>query len=69
MTAYERYRKKTLVRLNLTLNRNTDADILKWLGTTPNMAGSIKKAIREHIKYSNDPPGIVPDFGSGGDDD
>lgn len=69
MNAYERYRKKTLVRFNLTLNRNTDADILKWLDTVPNMAGAVKKAIREHIKYSNDPPGIVPHFGGGGNDD
>lgn len=69
MNAYERYRKKTLVRFNLTLNRNTDADILAWLDTVPNMAGSVKGAIREHIKYSKNPPGIVPSSGSGGNDD
>lgn len=58
MTAYERYRKKTLVRLNLTLNRNTDADILQWLDKVPNMAGAIKAAIRAEIarkKGWNDP--------------
>lgn len=69
MNAYERYRKKTLVRFNLTLNRNTDADILAWLDAVPNMAGAVKEAIREHIKYSKDPPGIVPDFGGGGEDE
>lgn len=69
MNAYERYRKKTLVRFNLTLNRNTDADILTWLDAAPNMAGAVKAAIREHIQFSKDPPGIAPSFGSGGDDD
>lgn len=67
MNAYERYRKKTLVQLNLKLNRNTDKDILEWLDSVPNMAGAIKTAIREHIKYSKDPPEIVAEFGSSGE--
>lgn len=49
MTAYERYRKKTIVRVQLAFNRNTDADILKWLGEVPNMTGAIKAAIRADI--------------------
>lgn len=49
MTAYERYRKKTLVRLNLALNRNTDSDILSWLDRQPNKAAAVKNAIREEI--------------------
>ena len=63
MNAYERYRKKTLVKFQLTLNRHTDADILKWLDEVPNMAGAVKAAIREHIKYSKNPPRIVPQTG------
>lgn len=49
MNAYERYRKKVLVQMNIKLNRNTDYDILKWLDTVPNIAGAVKAAIREHI--------------------
>lgn len=65
MNAYERYRKKTLVQLNLKLNRNTDKDILEWLDSVPNMAGAVKAAIREHIKHSKNPPGIAAEFGNG----
>lgn len=49
MNAYERYRKKTLVQMNIKLNRNTDYDILQWLDSVPNVAGAVKAAIREHI--------------------
>lgn len=49
MNAYERYRKKAIVRVQLAFNRNTDADILKWLDEVPNMTGAIKTAIRADI--------------------
>lgn len=46
MTAYERYRAKTLVPFQITLNRNTDADILRWLDGKSSKAGAVKAAIR-----------------------
>lgn len=52
MTAYDRYRKKTLVQLGIALNRNTDGDILDWLDRQPNKAGAVKNAIREHIRIT-----------------
>lgn len=57
MTAYERYRKKTIVRVQLAFNRNTDADILKWLDEVPNMTGAIKAAIRADIASKNEGEG------------
>lgn len=53
--SYTRYRKRTLVQINLTLNRNTDADILAWLDEVSNMSGSIKAAIREYMRFTADP--------------
>lgn len=66
--AYSRYRKKTLFRLQMDINRNTDADIIAWIERQTNVSGAIKNAIREHIRFSEtDPPGIAPEFGNGGD--
>lgn len=52
MNAYERYRAKTIRRIVLDLNANTDKDILSWLAVQNNKAGAIKMAIRENLKRS-----------------
>lgn len=51
--AIKAYKRKTIIRFTLELNRNTDADILKWLDAVPNMTGAIKTAIRKQIKNGN----------------
>lgn len=51
--AIKTYKRKAIIRFTLELNRNTDADILKWLDAIPNMTGAIKAAIREHIKTND----------------
>lgn len=48
--AYDRYRKKTLVPLNIALNRNTDADIIERLEKQPSKAGYVKSLIRDDMK-------------------
>lgn len=52
MNAYERYRAKTIRRIVLDLNANTDKDILSWLAVQNNKTGAIKMAIRENLKRS-----------------
>lgn len=55
MTAYERYRAKTLVPFQLALNRNTDGDILEWLESQPSKAGAVKAAIRAAMLQESAP--------------
>lgn len=52
MNAYERYRVKTIRRVVLDLNANTDKDILSWLAVQSNKAGAIKVAIRKNLTAS-----------------
>lgn len=47
--SYIKYRKKTLVQIPITLNRNTDSDILQKLDSVPNKQGYIKRLIRNDI--------------------
>lgn len=47
--AQTRYRKATLVNVQLQFNRNTDSDIINHLQTIPNKQGYIKQLIRADI--------------------
>lgn len=49
MTPQERYAAKNIVRMVVQLNRNTDADILKFLEGVKNRQGYIKSLIRADI--------------------
>ena len=48
-TAQERYIAKNIVRVVVSLNRNTDADILAYLGGVENRQGYVKSLIRADI--------------------
>ena len=47
--AWKRYRKTTTKTMGLTLNKNTDADVIEWLERQPNRAAYLKRIIREDI--------------------
>lgn len=48
-TPQSRYAKKALRRLAISLNRNTDQDILAKLDTVDNVTGYIKRLIRADL--------------------
>lgn len=48
-TPQDRYEKKMIRRINLKLNRKTDADILDHLESVENVQGYIKQLIRAQI--------------------
>lgn len=48
--AAEKYRKENIRRIVLSLNRNTDQDIIAYLDGVGNIQGEIKAILREHIK-------------------
>lgn len=48
-TPQERYIAKNIVRVVVSLNRNTDADILRHLGGVENKQGYVKALIRADI--------------------
>lgn len=50
--ATAKYDKENVIRINLKLNKNTDADILERLETVGNRNGYIKELIRANIKKS-----------------
>lgn len=45
-----KYREKTIIKQSVDLNKNTDRDIIKYLNSTGNKMGTIKKAIRSQMK-------------------
>lgn len=47
--AIKKYKKKAIRRVCVEMNVNTDADILSHIQTLPNVAGYIKRLIREDI--------------------
>lgn len=49
LTPQERYDAANCTRLQLKLNKKTDADILAWLDKQPSKQGSIKTAVRRLI--------------------
>lgn len=48
-TPQERYIAKNIVRVVVSLNKNTDADILKYLESVSNKQGYLKSLIRADI--------------------
>lgn len=44
------YNQKNVKQVKLALNLKTDADIIRYLATIPNMQGHIKALIREDMK-------------------
>lgn len=54
LTAQKRYIAKTIVRVVVSLNRNTDADILEFLEGVENKQGYIKSLIRANIAARKD---------------
>ncbi len=46
----QRYQKANVKQCGLSLNRNTDADIIEWLEKQPNRAAYLKKIIREDME-------------------
>lgn len=46
----KKYREKNETQLRVWLNRNTDADILEWLGSQSNKAAAVKDALRKVMK-------------------
>lgn len=45
-----KYREKTIIKQSVDLNKNTDRDIIRYLNSTGNKMGAIKKAIRTQMK-------------------
>lgn len=50
--ATKKYEAENCVRLNLKLNKKTDADILAWLEAEQNVQGYIKSLIRKDIEMA-----------------
>lgn len=49
-----KYEATTTKRFTFKFNRNTDADILEALETTPNKLGFVKEAIRFYLAHKDD---------------
>lgn len=45
-----KYNAKMIKQIKLALNKETDADIIEWLGQQDNMQGYIKNLIREDMR-------------------
>lgn len=54
LKANARYAKTNMKQVKLTLNKNTDADILARLDACPNIAGYIKQLVRADIEARPD---------------
>lgn len=54
LKANARYAKTNMKQVKLTLNKNTDADILARLDACPNIAGYIKQLVRADIEAKPD---------------
>lgn len=55
-TPQERYIAKNIIRVVVSLNRNTDADILKHLKGVENKQGYVKSLIRADIARNPETP-------------
>lgn len=49
----EEWRKKNMVQKKISLNKNTDDDIIEYLKTLDNVQGYIKQLIRDDIANGN----------------
>lgn len=54
LKANARYAKTNMKQIKLTLNRNTDADILARLEACPNIAGYLKELVRADMEARPD---------------
>lgn len=54
LKANARYAKTNMKQVKLTLNRNTDADILERLEACPNIAGYLKELVRADMEARPD---------------
>lgn len=50
--ANSKYRDSAIIKQQLDLNKNTDQDIIRYLNSTGNKMGAIKKAIRSQMNSS-----------------
>lgn len=46
LKADTKYKKANIVKVNMSLNRNTDGDILSYIATIDNKQGYLKRLIR-----------------------
>ena len=44
------YQKKNIRRINLSLHRENDKDIIKYLESQTNVQGTLKRMIRKYMK-------------------
>ena len=51
--AVMKYNKKSYWHYNLSLNRNTDADLIEMLDASDNKLGLIREALRLYLKKQN----------------
>ena len=49
LKADTKYKKANIIKVNMSLNRNTDSDILAYIDTIDNKQGYLKRLIREDI--------------------
>lgn len=49
LKADTKYKKANIIKVNMSLNRNTDSDILSYIATIENKQGYLKRLIREDI--------------------
>ena len=50
LNAILKYDKEHTTSIMIKLNNNTDADLIEYLNASGNKQGTIKAALREHIK-------------------
>ena len=48
--AIKKYDSANTVQVHLKLNKNTDADIIEWIGQQDNVQGRIKQMIRKAMR-------------------
>ncbi len=46
LKADTKYKKANIIKVNMSLNRNTDSDILSYIATIENKQGYLKRLIR-----------------------
>lgn len=49
LKADTKYKKANIIKVNMSLNRNTDGDILSYIATIDNKQGYLKCLIREDM--------------------
>lgn len=58
LKADTKYKKANIIKVNMSLNRNTDGDILAYIDTIDNKQGYLKSLIREDMaRRAKEEPG------------